>query len=124
QPSWLLLVLEARQLGAMPHRLRRAGDRYPSSHWEPSNDNLVILSGEIVVSSLKIQNGGRVEIGGVEFVFERLLSRCQDWRRQCPHSSSEGSKHQTINHHHIGATFADQLLDVIEVLMGRPNALD
>ena len=63
QPSWLSLVLEARQLGAMPLCLRRAADQYPSSHWEPSNDNLVILSGEIVVGSLKKQNGGRLEIG-------------------------------------------------------------
>jgi hypothetical protein len=37
----------------MPLRLRRAADQYPRARWEPSNDNLVIVSGETVIGSLK-----------------------------------------------------------------------
>jgi len=42
----------------MPLRLRRAADQYPRARWEPSNDNLVIVSGKTVVGSLKKVTGG------------------------------------------------------------------
>src|SRR5258705_6765870 len=51
-------MAEARQPGAMPLRLRRAAVQYPRAHWEPSNEHLVILSGETVVGSLMRQTGG------------------------------------------------------------------
>jgi hypothetical protein len=41
-------------------RLRRAADRFPRARWEPSNEHLVILSGETVVGSLMRQTGGTV----------------------------------------------------------------
>src|SRR5262249_42185481 len=42
----------------MSLRLRRASDQYPHACWEPSNDNLVVVSGHTVVGSLKMQIGG------------------------------------------------------------------
>jgi hypothetical protein len=42
----------------MPLRLRRAADQYPRARWEPSNENLVIVSGETIVGSLKKVIGG------------------------------------------------------------------
>jgi hypothetical protein len=42
----------------MPLRLRRASDQYTRACWEPSNDNLVVVSGHTVVGSLKKQIGG------------------------------------------------------------------
>src|SRR5262245_41103839 len=42
----------------MSLHLRRASDRYPRACWEPSNDNLVVVSGRTVVGSLKKQIGG------------------------------------------------------------------
>jgi len=44
----------------MPLLLRRASDQYPLVAWEPSNDNLVIVSGNTVIGSLKKQTGGTV----------------------------------------------------------------
>jgi hypothetical protein len=42
----------------MSLHLRRASDQYPSACWAPSNDNLVVVSGQTVVGSLKKQIGG------------------------------------------------------------------
>src|SRR5262245_29386926 len=42
----------------MPLRLRRAAEPFPRARWEPSNEHLVIMSGETVVGSLKRQTGG------------------------------------------------------------------
>jgi len=42
----------------MSLHLRRASDQYPRAFWEPSNDNLVVVSGHTVVGSLKKQIGG------------------------------------------------------------------
>ena len=42
----------------MSLHLRRASDQYPRACWEPSNDNLVVVSGHTVVGSLKKQIGG------------------------------------------------------------------
>src|SRR5262245_19385781 len=42
----------------MSLRLRRASDQYPRACWEPSNDNLVVVSGHTVVGSFKMQIGG------------------------------------------------------------------
>lgn len=42
----------------MPLRLRRAADQFPRAHWAPSNENLVILSGETVIGSLRKETGG------------------------------------------------------------------
>jgi hypothetical protein len=42
----------------MPLRLRRAADQFPRARWEPSNEHLVIMSGETVIGSLKKQTGG------------------------------------------------------------------
>jgi hypothetical protein len=51
-------MAEALQSGAMMLRLRKTSDQYPRAGWEPSNDNLVVLSGHTVVGSLKKQIGG------------------------------------------------------------------
>ena len=48
-------MAEARQLQPMPLRLRRASDQYPHAGWEPSDECLVVLSGETVVGSLQTQ---------------------------------------------------------------------
>jgi hypothetical protein len=48
EPYWLSLIAEAPQSRAMPLRLRRAADQFRRAHWEPSNEHLVILSGETV----------------------------------------------------------------------------
>jgi hypothetical protein len=42
----------------MSLHLRRAADQYPVARWEPSNENLVVISGTTVVGSLKKQIGG------------------------------------------------------------------
>ena len=42
----------------MPLRLRRAADQYPRAGWKPSSDNLVVLSGDTVIASLKKETGG------------------------------------------------------------------
>jgi len=42
----------------MPLRLRRAADQFPRARWEPSNEHLVIMSGDTVIGSLKKQTGG------------------------------------------------------------------
>jgi hypothetical protein len=60
EPWWLSLIAEAPQSRAMPLRLRRAADQFPRVRWEPSNEHLVILSGETVVGSLMRQTGGTV----------------------------------------------------------------
>ena len=58
QPWRLSLTAKAPQAREMSLHLRRASDRYPRACWEPSNDNLVVVSGHTVVGSLKKQIGG------------------------------------------------------------------
>ena len=52
------LMAEARHPGAMPLCLRGAADQFPRARWEPSNEHLVIMSGDTVIGSLKKQTGG------------------------------------------------------------------
>jgi|RhiMethySRZTD1v2_1073278.scaffolds.fasta_scaffold3940636_1 hypothetical protein len=60
EPWWLSLIYEPPQSVAMPLRLRRAADQFPRACWEPSNEHLVIMSGDTVVGSLKKATGGTV----------------------------------------------------------------
>ena len=39
----------------MPLRIRRACDQYPRAGWPPSDEHLVVVSGETVVGSISVQ---------------------------------------------------------------------
>ena len=51
-------MAEAPQAGVMSLHLCRASDQFPRACWEPSNENLVVVSGDTVVGSLKKTIGG------------------------------------------------------------------
>ena len=47
-------------LGLCLFRLRRAADQFPRARWEPSNEHLVIMSGDTLIGLLKKQTGGTI----------------------------------------------------------------
>ena len=42
----------------MALHLKRAADQFPNARWERDNDDLVVMTGEIVMGSLKRVTGG------------------------------------------------------------------